>query len=54
MLMGRNKNVETLGGQAWIVCNRDVYKLLEMSGVFKYIKRAGSVREITESLRGDA
>ena len=54
MLMGRNKNVETLGGQAWIVCNSTIFKLLNMSGVFKYIKRAESVREVTESLRGDA
>ena len=54
MLMGRNKNVETLGGQAWIVCNDTIFKLLNMSGVFKYIKRADSVRTVTESLRGDA
>ncbi len=53
MLMGRNKNVEILGGKAWIVCSGTVEKLLSMSGVFNYIKKADDVDVIKESLRGE-
>ncbi len=53
MLMGRNRNVEILGGKAWIVCNGTVEKLLAMSGVFGHIKKADSVQTVKESLRGE-
>lgn len=53
MLMGRKRNVEILGGTAWIVCGGTVEKLLDMSGVFKHIKRADSVQALKESLRGE-
>ena len=56
MLMGRYKNIGLLGGKAWIVCGSGegvaVEKLLAMSGVFKYIKKADSVKGVMESLRG--
>ena len=56
MIMGRYKKIKALGGKAWIVCGSGegvaVEKLLAMSGVFKYIKKADSVKGVMESLRG--
>jgi stage II sporulation protein AA (anti-sigma F factor antagonist) len=53
MLMGRKKNAELLGGRCWIVCKGTVEKLLELSGVFNYIKKADDVEILKESLRGE-
>lgn len=40
MLMGRYKTISQLGGRAWIMCtNPSVSKILEMSGIYKYIKK---------------
>ncbi len=53
MLMGRKKSAEILGGRCWVVCKGTVEKLLEMSGVFNYIKKADDIEILKETLRGE-
>ena len=53
MLMGRKKNAEILGGKCWVVCKGTVEKLLDLSGVFNYIKKADDVEILKETLRGE-
>lgn len=46
MIMGRYKKIKALGGKAWIICNNpNATRILEMSGVFKYIEKCRDVHD---------
>lgn len=46
MIMGRYKKVKALGGKAWIICNNpNATRILEMSGVFKFIEKCKDMHE---------
>ncbi len=46
MIMGRYKKIKALGGKAWIICNNpNATRILEMSGVFKFIEKCRDVHD---------
>jgi len=46
MIMGRYKKIKALGGKAWIICNNpNATRILEMSGVFKFIEKCQDVHD---------
>ena len=46
MIMGRFKKIKALGGKAWIICNNpNATRILEMSGVFKFIEKCRDVHD---------
>ena len=46
MIMGRYKKIKALGGKAWIICNNpNAKRILEMSGVFKFIEKCRDVHD---------
>ena len=46
MIMGRYKKIKARGGKAWIICNNpNATRILEMSGVFKFIEKCRDVHD---------
>ena len=46
MIMGRYKKIKALGGKAWIIFNNpNATRILEMSGVFKFIEKCQDVHD---------
>ena len=46
MIMGRYKKIKALGGKAWIICNNpNATRILEMSGVFKFIEKCRDLHD---------